>query len=88
MPQDRVISGKLRITKNETNKPLRVYINEVDQTGALGGPWSKAPVEIPVTSVITMSGPAAGRVFARLKNESGAEATDVNFQLTLTVLRA
>jgi hypothetical protein len=88
LPQDRVIGAKVRILKNTGGAAIHVVINGVDQTTALGGPWSSAPLEIPCTQVAAPVSATEGRMRLYVEKLAGSPASTVSAQLILTVLRA
>ncbi len=81
-PGDQVISANLRISVNTGT--VRVYVNSVDQTAALSGPFTGQPINISILSICQAS--SNNSIAAQLYN-SGGSAITVEYQLVLTVLR-
>ncbi|HTX32243.1 MAG TPA: hypothetical protein VMD09_12750 [Solirubrobacteraceae bacterium] len=81
--QDTIVKARAVITQNTNAVPLDIMINGVDQTSALGGPWTTVPANINL-------GPAAAAdgngLNLQVKIPGGTGST-VSYQLFVDVLR-
>jgi hypothetical protein len=90
-PGDQVVRTSLRINYNlnagltlPSGQPLRVFVNGVDETGGLQGPWTTAPINLDIGSVANPD--QFSRVYVQLKNAGGSTLA-VSWQLFVDVLR-
>lgn len=85
-PTDRVLDAKVVISFNGSSRTTGIEINGVNRTSELGGPWN-TPMTI---DIVAYANPHENvtdqRLFVRLHNTSGAENTEVDFQVILTLL--
>jgi hypothetical protein len=85
-PNDRVIDAKVVISLNGSSQTTGIEVNTVDRTEALGGPW-RTPATVNIISCATPNNSLTDqRLFIRLHNTSGAENTEIDFQVILTLL--
>jgi hypothetical protein len=82
---DRIVSAELRVTVNSGGVSFDVVVNGSDVTGSLNGPWSTVPANIGIGAVARAG--TGNSLSAAILNTSGATASDLEYQLLLTVLR-
>ncbi|HZV74580.1 MAG TPA: hypothetical protein VFF79_12755 [Conexibacter sp.] len=82
LPSDKVIKAVCRIVVNDAAQPVQMEVNTVLDSRTFTG----IPAEPDITGLATQRSSIDCRLFVRLKNTGGA-ATNVDFQLLVTVLR-
>jgi hypothetical protein len=89
-PGDQVVRARLRIFFiNGTSPTIGVVVWTTsgwsDVTNTLSGPWSVTPINLDVTSVLAIS--LDNRALVDIVNKSANAIAEVNFQLSVDVLR-
>ena len=84
-PSDLVVRARLRIAYITGTAPsVGVYVNNVDATSTLNGPWLLAPVNLEITPSAVPD--TLSRLYVTLKNLS-ANSVTVSFQILIDLLR-
>lgn len=85
-PADQVVKATLRVPLNTAAQLLDVEINGTLRGSALGGTWSKLPLEVDITAYATQASTTDNRLFTRMQN-TGGSTTTLQFQVVVEVLR-
>lgn len=82
---DTIVRSYLRVTSNSSGVSFNVKVNNVDQTGALNGPWTVVPGAI---SLVPVAGPDVnGQLYAAVVNNSVTSSSSFTYVLLADVLR-